>query len=105
MKFEVLKTDTADSHIRGLILYVAENFGTEVALKKLDELEKSILLLEDNPYLGLTPRYNILKRQGYLVLILEKNLVFYKVFEEKNQVIIYAVLDGRQDYLGIIRGL
>jgi toxin ParE1/3/4 len=46
-----------------------------------------------------------LRRQGYLVLILEKNLVFYKVDEEEKTVIIYAVVDQRQDYLGIVRGL
>ena len=47
----------------------------------------------------------MLKRQGYRVLILEKNLAFYKVNEEKREVIIYAFVDQRQDYLNIIRGL
>ena len=51
------------------------------------------------------PRYLVLKRQGYKVLILEKNLVFYKINEEKKEVTIYAVVDHRQDYLNIIRGL
>ena len=51
------------------------------------------------------PRYLILKRQGYKVLILEKDLVFYKIHEENKQVIVYAVVDQRQDYLNIIRGL
>ena len=46
-----------------------------------------------------------MKRQGYRVLILEKNLVFYKINEENKRVIIYAVVDQRQDYLNIIRGL
>mgnify|MGYP000584191991 CR=1 FL=1 len=30
---------------------------------------------------------------------------FYKINEEKKTVIVYAVVDGRQDYLNIIRGL
>ena len=59
----------------------------------------------DNPYIGVQPRYNVLKRQGYLVLILEKNLVFYKVDDDKKVVTVYAVVDQRQDYLSIIRGL
>ena len=41
----------------------------------------------------------------YLVFILEKDLVFYKIDENKKQVIVYAVVDQRQDYLSIIRGL
>ena len=105
MNYKVIRTETADAQIRKIILHVAENFGTEVALKKLDELEQSILDLGIYPLKGIEPRYLILKRQGYKVLILEKNLVFYKVNEEKKEVIIYAVVDQRQDYLNIIRGL
>ena len=47
----------------------------------------------------------VLRRQGYKVLVLEKNLVFYKVDEAKKVVTVYAVVDQRQDYLNIIRGL
>ena len=105
MKYEVIRTDTADSLIRKIILHVAEVFGTDVALKKLSDLEKSILNLGDHPYVGFKPKYTVLKRQGYLVLILDKDLVFYKVDDDKKQVTIYAVVDQRQDYLSIIRGL
>lgn len=105
MKYEVIRTDTADSLIRKIVLYVAENFGTDVALEKLEYLEEAILNLGDNPYIGVEPKYNVLRRQGYLVLILEKDLVFYKVDDSKKQVIVYAVVDQRQDYLSIIRGL
>lgn len=105
MKYEVIRTDTADSLIRKIVLYAAENFGTDVALEKLDNLEEAIMSLGENPYIGTDPKYNILKRQGYLVLILDKDFVFYKVDDDKRQVIVYAVVDQRQDYLSIIRGL
>ena len=105
MKYQVIRTDTADAMIREIVLYIAENFGNNVAIKKLDELERAILSLGDNPYIGTAPKYNILKRQGYLVLILEKDIVFYKINEEKKIVTIYAVVDHRQDYLSIIQGL
>ena len=82
-----------------------QNFGNDVALKKLDEIEDRIRQLGENPDLGIDPRYLVLKRQGYKVLILEKDLVFYKVNEARKEVIIYAVVDQRQDYLNIIRGL
>lgn len=105
MKYEVIRTDTADAGIRKIILYVAQNFGNAVALEKLDEIEKRILELGDDPYMGTDPRYLVLKRQGYKVLILEKDFVFYKIDEEHKKVIVYAVVDQRQDYLNIIRGL
>ena len=105
MKYKVIRTDTADTGIRKIILYVAQNFGNDVALKKLDAIEKRILELGDDLYIGTEPRYLVLKRQGYKVLILEKDLVFYKIDEENKAVVIYAVVDQRQDYLNIIRGL
>lgn len=105
MRYKVIRTDTADAGIRKIILYVAQNFGNNVALEKLNEIEKRILELGDDPYIGTDPRYLVLKRQGYKVLILEKDLVFYKIDEEKKIVVVYAVVDQRQDYLNIIRGL
>ncbi len=105
MKYKVYRTDTADALIRNIVLYIAENFGNEIALNKLDDLEKPILKLVDNPYIGTEPRYTVLKRQGYKVLILEKDLVFYKIDENRKVVTVYAVVDQRQDYLSIIQGL
>ena len=105
MKYEVIRTDTADAGIRKIILYIAQNFGNTVALEKLDDIEKRILQLCEDPYIGTNPRYSILRRQGYKVLILEKNLVFYKIDEVNKQVVVYAVIDQRQDYLNIIQGL
>lgn len=101
----VVRTDTADSHIHKIILDVAEKFGVNTALQKLEELESQILLLSDQPYIGIEPRYMILRRQGYRVLIVEKNLIFYKINEEERIITIYAVVDQRQDYINIIRGL
>lgn len=105
MKYKIIRTDTADAGIRNIVLYIAQNFGSNIALEKLDEIENTILSLEDNPYIGIDPRYPVLKRQGYKVLVLKKDLVFYKINEANKEVIIYAVVDQRKDYLNIIRGL
>ena len=95
MNYKVVRTETADARIRKIILYVAENFGMEVALEKLEELERNLLDLGKYPQKCVELRY----------LVLEKNLVFYKINEEKQEAIIYAVVDHRPDYLNIIRGL
>ena len=105
MKYRIVRTDLADSQIRSIILYIAEKFGNTVAVQNLDALEKKILTLGDNPSIGTEPRYPALKRQGYKVLILEKNLIFYKVNEHQKEITIHAVVDQRQDYLNILRGL
>ena len=105
MKYSMIRTEKAEEGIRLTILDLANQCGNALALKKLDYIEEAIKLLEDNPYIGTYPRYAVLKRQGYRVLILEKNIAFYKVDEEKKEVIIYAFVDQRQDYVNIIRGL
>ena len=38
MKDKVIRTETADAHVRKMILYIAENLGNKAALKKLEEL-------------------------------------------------------------------
>ena len=68
-------------------------------------MENRILELGDDLYIGTDPRYLVLKRQGYKVLVLEKDLVFYKNDEGNKKVVVYAIVDQRQDYLNIIRGL
>ena len=105
MNYSIIRTDKADSGIRSIILYIAQAFGNNVALKKLDEMEKAIEALATDPYRGIEPRYHVLRKQGYRVLVLEKDLVFYKVNEEERTVIVHAVVDQRQDYLNIINGV
>ena len=71
----------------------------------IEQVKEVAVQLGEDPYIGTNPRYSILRRQGYKVLILEKNLVFYKIDEVNKQVVVYAVIDQRQDYLNIIQGL
>ena len=103
--YSIIRTDTADTCLTNIILYVAEKFGSHTALEKLGEIEKSINALARDPYIGMEPKYMILKRQGFRVLVLEKDLVFYKIKEKEKTVIVYAVTDHRQDYMKILKGM
>jgi len=68
----------------------------------LDKIEESINRLKEFPNSGSIPRYSILKKQGYRVVIVEKHLIFYKVSEENKTVIVYAIVDGRREYQNLI---
>ena len=103
--YTLLRTDTADTCLTNIILYIAEKFGNDTALEKLGEIEQSINNLADNPYIGMDPKYMVLKRQDFKVLVLEKNLVFYKIDESKIVVTVYAGTDHRQDYMTILKGM
>ncbi len=68
----------------------------------MDKIEESINRLKEFPNSGSIPRYSILKKQGYRVVIVEKHLIFYKVSEENKTVIVYAIVDGRREYQNLI---
>ena len=46
MKYNVVRTDTADAGLRKIVLYIAQNFGNDVALKKLYDSWEKIQILE-----------------------------------------------------------
>ena len=103
MKYRILRTDKANDQLYSILQYIAEDSGSvELALKDLDVLEAEIRKLETTPHMGSRPRYSILRKQGYRVLIIRRHLVFYKSDDERQEVIIYAVVDSRQQYLNLI---
>lgn len=103
--YSIFRTDFADSQIHKIVLNVAKKYGNDSARKLLDQLDHDIDLLSVNPYLGMAPKYRVFNKQGFRILIISQNLVFYKVNDIKKEIIIYAVVNERQDYLDIINGL
>ena len=102
MSYNILRTDKANDQLFDVIQYIADNAGANIALQYLDKLEAAVMNLADFPYSGTVPRYSILKKQGYRVLIMERHLIFYKVDEEKQTVMIHAIVDGRQEYKNLV---
>ncbi len=101
--FQVLRTEKADNQLRDIIYYIADDTGSvDIALKYLAEIEKGMMRLADFPESGSEPRYAILRKQGYRVLIVEKHLAFYKIDKENETVTIYAVVDSRQEYKNLL---
>ena len=103
MKYRILRTDKARDQLFSILQYIADDSGSvDTALAYLDKLEREIGKLADAPHIGSYPRYSILRRQGYRVLIVGRHLIFYKADDEKKQVVIYAVVDSRQQYIDLI---
>ncbi|MFZ3591403.1 type II toxin-antitoxin system RelE/ParE family toxin [Bacillus sp. DJP31] len=99
----MLRTDTAEEQLRDIIFYIAEDSSdVDIALGYLEKIETAINRLQEFPDSGSIPRYSILKRQGYRVVIVERYLVFYKINEADQTVIIYAIVDGRREYHNLI---
>lgn len=102
MSYKIVQTDKANDQLNDIIQYIAKDSGDDVALNYLDAIEKSILKLKDFPKSGNIPRYSLLKRQGYRVLVSQRHLIFYKIDEDKKLVTIYAIVDSRREYLSLI---
>lgn len=103
MKYNIIRTDKLEEQLREIIFYIADDSGSiDIALNYLNKIEKAIKCLEDFPMSGSIPRYSILRKQGYRVLIVERHLIFYKINEDKKEVIIYVIVDGRREYKNLI---
>lgn len=103
MKYKIFRTDKAEDQLRDIIFYIASDSDSiDIALDYLDKIEKAINRLQEFPNSGSIPRYSILKKQEYRVLIVERHLVFYKINDIEKTVIIYAIVDGRREYINLI---
>jgi toxin ParE1/3/4 len=103
MKYKILRTDKAEDQLREIIFYIADDSGdVDIALGYLDKIETAINRLHKFPESGRIPRYSILKKQGYRVIIVERHLVFYKLNEVDQAIIIYAIVDGRREYHNLL---
>jgi len=103
MAYQILRTDKASDQLHALIQYILMDSGSaEIALKYLQKIEHAVMLLAEHPQLGSYPRYSIFKKQGYRVLIVEKHLLFYKIDESKQTVILSAIVDARREYRHLI---
>ena len=103
MGYQIYRTDKADEQLHDIIRYRADLTGNvEAGLALLDALEAEVRKLADFPDMGAPPRYGALRARGFRVLIVEKQLIFYKVDHNAKRVVIYAVVDGRRDYLNLI---
>lgn len=103
MKYKILRTDKAEEQLREIIFYIAGDSGDiNIALGYLEKIETAINRLKELPESGSIPRYSILKKQGYRVVIVERHLVFYKINEVDKAVVIYAIVDGRREYHNLL---
>lgn len=73
---EIRYLSTAQNDLEDIIQYIKiDNPGAAASM--LDELDRSISLLAENPKLGVVPKDVRLQKLGYRVLIVRKYLVFY----------------------------
>lgn len=97
--YEVIFTDIAKEELEEIYEYISEHLLEVGAANKLmDEIEQSILRLEQNPYscveVHIKPHNNV-----YRKLVIDNYIALYEIEETYKQVVIYRVVYGKRDYL------
>jgi len=89
-------TEAAEQDLSEIVDYIS-NDNPAAALKLAENIEQSILQLEDFPLSGATPKNRRLTRKGYRILIVDSYLVFY-VLQDNETVEIRRIISGKRDY-------
>lgn len=95
-KYPISITEVAEQDLSDIVEYIA-NDSPMAAIKLADEIERSILQLEDFPLIGAIPKNRRLARQGYRMLIVEGYLVFYVLLDD-DTVEIRRILSCKREY-------
>lgn len=90
----IIKSQEAASDLENIWLYTLEKWSQEQADKYHRQLIEAIKQLALNPYLGKDVGY-ILK--GYYRLKAQSHLVFYKIDEISNNIMIIRILHEQMD--------
>ena len=104
MSCQIILTDTAKSDLRELAMYIAERTQDKnMAIPFVKELQNETKILEAFPESGAIPRDRILKSSGYRFLSPKDYLLFYMYEKIENKVYILAVVNGKRDYMRVMK--
>ncbi len=90
-------TEAAEQDLAEIVEYIS-NDNPAAALKLAENIEQSILQLEDFPLIGVTPKNRRLTRKGYRILVVDSYLVFYVLVDDNDTVEIRRIISGKIDY-------
>lgn len=93
--YEIRYLSTAQKDLADIFEYIKKD-NPSAALSQLKTFDKSISHLALNPFLGVIPKDERLKKLGYRMLIVDKYLVFYIVKTKSVQ--IRRIIHGARRY-------
>lgn len=102
MKYSVIRTDKFNDQLTDIILYINATFSKKEAIEYLDFLEIQINNLSEFLYIGVVPWYQPIAKQGYRARVCKQNIIFYKVNEEKKEIVLHIIVSSKKNYLYMI---
>ena len=98
-KYNVRLLRIAENDLADIVAYIAAE-RPSAAAAQLDRIEKSLGLLNRNPYLGKVPNDEHLIGLGYRCLNIDDYLAFSSV--EEQTVFVHRIVHGARDYLSLL---
>ena len=99
MKYRVVQTAIFQSLLKDLLINLGQKYSKKIALEYDEFLKKQIKMLEEYPYMW--PLDSIDEFRDYHLLISKKNIIFYRIDEEKKMVICEIIASSDQNYLNL----
>ena len=104
MNCQVVMTATAKEDLRDIARSIARQAQDPApAIRFVGELREQCRRLGQLPERGAVPRDRVLLSAGYRFLVYKDYLIFYRYEKEENTVYILSVLNGRRDYLSVLK--
>lgn len=75
------------------------------AIRIKDKMNSAVGQILHFPYSGITVPELKMSKMGFRMVVVEKYLMFYKIFEDEKKVIFYRVLNGRTNYPSLMQRL
>ncbi|MFZ1517214.1 MAG: type II toxin-antitoxin system RelE/ParE family toxin [Ignavibacteriaceae bacterium] len=94
-KYQIRILKIAEEDFSEIINFIADdNLGAAKVLA--DKIEKDLMLLSENPYLGRVPRDEEIKSLGYRYLIVQNYIIFYTI--DDSTILVHRILHQARDY-------
>jgi len=93
--YKIRYLSTAEKDLIDIFEYIKKD-NPAAAISQLEKFDNSIYKLALNPFLGVIPKDERLKKLGYRMLIVDKYLVFYVIKTETVQ--IRRIIHGARRY-------
>lgn len=104
-KYAVEFLPTALNDMTGIISSFVMLGSKQGAIRIKDKMNSAAEQIMHFPYSGITVPEPKMSKVGFRMVIVEKYLMFYKIFEDKKRVIFYRVLNGRTNYPTLMQRL
>lgn len=102
MNYSINRTDKFNDQLTDIIMYINDAFSKKEAIEYLNYLEQQINNLKEFPLIGVVPRYQAISKQGYRALVCKKNIIFYRLNEEKKEITLHIIVPSKRNYINLI---